>query len=481
MQALSTFLCLLAPLLGGDDFDEASRGFRDAYPDARARAVRRLAKLGSREAWERVREALEDPDPQVADSAQRAMAAIQDPRVFEGWLGREGLGDRDAWVRLRVAQVAGAAELPVDAKALARALDPRDSALSRALCRSVALQANAGRLTGKTKGLLGDLERLFERASDPNLRAEAWVAARSLGAPLLIDYGEEQEPLLRAALVRESMSLAQVRAAATDDDPRVRVAALDRLLAKPERASLPILVDRLEHEPRLALRRRLLSGLQRMSGMKHRMDVRPWKRWLADLSEDWQPVSDPPEKPHTEAQLDHLPLPSDRICVLVDLSGSLWAEREDGRSRKDLLDDAVADLLGRMPEDAWFNLIPYATDPKPWKDALVPATARNIRDAAAAFADTRLTGKGNVWDALQLAFADPAVDTVLIITDGAPTGGHRWDLFLMTELIEAERRWSGVAVSTVLVDSSDRLRRRWRDVAECTGGESWSVEFPSGE
>ena len=101
--------------------------------------------------------------------------------------------------------------------------------------------------------------------------------------------------------------------------------------------------------------------------------------------------------------------------------------------------------------------------------------------ALAEFEGSRLTGKGNVWDALLVVLADPAVDTVLIVTDGAPTGGHRWDLDLMAELIERERRWSGVAISSVLVDSSKQLQKRWATIAERTGGTSIAVAFePAG-
>ncbi len=121
--------------------------------------------------------------------------------------------------------------------------------------------------------------------------------------------------------------------------------------------------------------------------------------------------------------------------------------------------------------------MPYATEFKPWNDGLVPASRKNVGDASRVFEDCRLTGKGNVWDPLLFALADPAVDTVLIVTDGAPTGGRRWDLTLMADLIERERRWSGVAISTVLVDASTKLQRRWSEIAERTGGFSVAVEF----
>jgi len=477
-----------AALLGAtleDPIDDGVRLLRHAYPDARARGVRKLAKLGTPEAWARVRRALEDPEPQVADAAQRAMAGVRDARVLARWLGREGLRDRDEWVRLRVAQVAGAVELPVEVRDLADLLTPREVALSRALCASLEAQAHAGRLVGGLERAEDALVTLQQRARDPHLRADSLAALVALdpgqAARRLVGALAERDPLLRAAALRLSSGAGSFGLAArhlADPDPRVRLACLEHVIAARDRAMVEVLVQRLEEEPRLRLRERGLAALRDASGLKHGADPRPWRRWLTGLPGDWTPADESEgEGPRTTSTLGRLPLPSDRLCILVDLSGSLWAEREGGRSRKALLDDALRDLLERMPSDASFNLVPYATDPDPWRSSLVPATPANVKDALRTFERSRMTGKGNVWDALAIALDDPAVDTVLIVSDGAPTGGRRWDLFLMAELIERERRWSGVAVSTVLVDASRRLELRWADVARRTGGSSVSVAF----
>ncbi len=479
-----------------ESLKEALRQLRDPYPDARARAVRKLAKIGTPEAWRRVRQALEDPEPQVADAAQRAMGTLEQTGTLSDWLGRDGLGDRDRWVRLRVAQVAGVVKLPVEVRPLAAALSTRDVALARALCASLESQARAGRLRGRRDRAVERLAGLVHRARDPRLAADA------LGALVALDPNQAEhalerslggdEPLLRAAAILLAPAGPGGPTPALehldDSDPRVRRACLKRIEELASRTLPELLVERLEREERLALRLRILDDLRALSGRKYSDDVRPWRSWLATLAPDWTPPTGDGEarssaeegEGRTHAAGLRLPLESDRLCILLDLSGSLWNLREDGHSRKELLDRAVEELLERMPSTTHFNLIPYATDPSPWRDALVPATPRNVRGALAWFADLRLTGKGNVWDALLLALDDPAVDTVLIVSDGAPTGGHRWDLNLMAELIERERRWSGVAVSSVLVDASRRLELRWQEIAERTGGHCETMQFDGG-
>ena len=486
-------LFALAALLGlapGDDLEDALALAKAAYPDARARGIRRLGELGTTAAWTCVRAALEDPEAQVADAAQRAMSQVEDDSVLAGWLGRGGLRDRDPWVRLRVAQVAGEVHLEVEARALIGALSPRGVELSRALCSSLEAQALAGRLVGTGSRTESALEGLLDRGRDPRLRADALAALVALdpggGHRRLSLALAGGEPLLRAAALRLWRGPGVIGVAErhmTDADPRVRLAGLDRICEAQCRAMAELLVRCLETEPRLNLRRRAVASLRRASGLQHGEDPRPWRRWVSGLPVDWSPRDvgwggqGAPVQPHTRAGRVRLPLSSDRLCILVDMSGSLWADRGGGRTRKQLLDGALRDLLERMPRTASFNMIPYATRPAPWRAGLLGATARNVGHALASFERSHLTGKGDLWAALQLGLSDPGVDTVLVITDGAPTGGHRWDLVLLADLIERERRWSGAAVSTVLVDASERLERSWQGIAERTGGESTSIQF----
>ena len=189
----------------------------------------------------------------------------------------------------------------------------------------------------------------------------------------------------------------------------------------------------------------------------------------------------PASEQRTVSGLAGLPIRSDRLCLLVDFSGSLWAERKDGRARKELLDVEIRRLLESLPSDSEFNLMPYASQPRPWSESLVQAKPRAVRAAALEFESCKLTGRGNFWDAALLAMADPRVDSLVVVTDGAPTGGAHWNLGLMFELLVWESRWRPVAVDAVLVDASERLRKHWANLAQRTGGTCTSVDFGDSE
>ena len=78
-------------------------------------------------------------------------------------------------------------------------------------------------------------------------------------------------------------------------------------------------------------------------------------------------------------------------------------------------------VIKSLPESVKFNFVSYSTSVTPWKGSMVRATSKN-KKAASKFVD-RLDAEGiTVTDrALEEAFADLEVDTIYLITDGAPT------------------------------------------------------------
>jgi hypothetical protein len=128
-----------------------------------------------------------------------------------------------------------------------------------------------------------------------------------------------------------------------------------------------------------------------------------------------------------------------------------------------------------LPADARFTLIPYTGKPHPWKTELVPATRARVREAARWFEDCKEYGSGNFWDAAVLALEDPEVDTLIVIFDGAPTGGTRHRLELIGPLFLERNFARRVALDLVLVDAEKKCQRLWGELAARTGGRMVAV------
>lgn len=498
----ATLLLLAVPPLAGtgafrldDGLDTLRTKLRSADKWRRAEAVEALARAGSDEAWELVVGALADPKGEVADTAQLVLAALGDTEALE-LLGKEGgLRADEPLVRARAAEVLGRRAAAPPVKWLERALGDDEPEVRRMAAWSLERLGHAGKLDEKAREVAG--ERLAVRARterDALARARelaALCALRPASAPAVLEEARRHRDrvvrcaaaaLLPAVLSPEE-AFARLAPLASDPAANVRLAAWESLAGLRSRAAAALLVERLgvEREERPTLR--LVELLQGLSGLKHRRDPRPWSAWVKTLPTDWKSSGAAPAAAeadpaaHTQAMLAGLPIESKRVAFLIDLSGSIWNVRPDGRTRKQVVDGQLRAALEALPEDARFTLIPYTGKPHPWKTELVEATPARVREAARWFEDCKEYGSGNFWDAAMLALEEPEVDTLVVIFDGAPTGGsrHRLEMIgpLFLELNFARR----VVLDLVLVDAEKHDERRWTELARATGGKVVSVSF----
>ena len=475
-----------------EDLADLKQDLRDRWPDKRQRAVRKLARLGSPRAWGYVIEALRDPDGRVADQAELALAGLDDPKLLKCLLGRDGLASRDDWVRIRVAEAWGRIEASFDGLRLAKALKPKDEESAVMLLWSLERRALAGRLGAEPNRVLRALRPALRRSAPARVRAAALATATALAAI----SGESADDVLQQARFDEDAGVrcvalalqievggeglsAALSAAAGDPALCVRSLALDGLEDRADREALRLLAQRLSVEPRSALRWRSVGCLQRLTGFRHRLDPRPWQRLIDGLPPDWRPEPGKEAAPagNRTVAFAGLPLLSDRLVFLVDFSGSLWRELEDGRSRKQVVDAALRQTLEALPEGTRFNVIPYTREPHPWREQLVDATRVNVKRAVRDFVDCRERGTGNFYDAALLALSDPEVDTIVTLTDGVPTGGRRYDLDLMVALLLRENRARQVAFDSILVDAPTGVAQRWETLARESGGRSIRLDL----
>ncbi len=489
----------VAPLAA--DLSELERDLRAEDDSTRRKAVLRLAEVSAPrelgEAWGLVAEALADEKPMVADEAQIQFGRAASPVALEVLSGKAGLGSRDDWVVLRAAEALGRMPQAVDGELLKKSLGARDAGLRRTAAWSLERLARSGFLAGEVERKVAPaLVKACGRDKDAEVRAAALLALEAVeaaGHPL----PEFSEQLTRAlsdkrfalrvagleVLARRQGdgAVERVRPLAADPEMAVRKAALDTLAALESKAALLVLVERLEKESELRLRWRAVGHLRRLTGMKHRLDPRPWRRLAEEATEGWRPVrgssADQTHPDNATSSFVGLPVISERVCFLVDFSGSIWMERGGGRTRKDVAADELRQALESLPETTHFNVIPYTETPHPWQEELVPATERNVRAAIKFFDGCNEWGTGNFWDAALLALTDESVDTIMALTDGAPTGGRRWNLELMADLLPEQSRYRQVAFDVLLVDASSFLRRHWERLCTATGGRTVQVDL----
>jgi len=479
-QPVLALLCVFlarAPI--PSDLEALTRQLGDAKKWERREAVEGLAKLGGEEAMTLLIGALRDPAGEVADTAEWYVGQVSSQSLIDILHGKQGLRSKDDWVRLRAAGALARVDGTVDGETLIRLLSEKKPEWKCAALHAIERQAAADHLGGDREGKIrAAVEKALRRGREGQTRA---AALRALVA--LDPSGTEQDVLkaldddahpLRVAALGLGVPQERLVAGLGDKSLAVRVAAINGLAAAESAPAARALAAHLEVEENLRLQWRTVERLQVLSGLGHRRDARPWKAWSEDLDEDWQPEkrkdSGSASRDDQSAAFVGLPILSERVTFLIDMSGSMWKPGADGRSRKEVVDVQLRQCLENLPDTTYFNLIPYTADPIPWKKGLQPATRRNTAKALEWFESRKDQGTGDFWDAFQLALEDPDVDTLIMLGDGAPSGGVRFHFGLLPGLIEREARDRGVAVDSILVTNLRMAKDAWGAVGERTGG-----------
>jgi Ca-activated chloride channel family protein len=124
--------------------------------------------------------------------------------------------------------------------------------------------------------------------------------------------------------------------------------------------------------------------------------------------------------PDSELQAERIPAKD--VTFVVDTSGSMMGEKI--RQAR----DALVFCIEALNPDDRFNLIPFATDVRPYADQPLPATVENRRQARDLIAGLKASGGTAIDGALQAALkAEVSKDRpsfLVLITDGLPTVGE---------------------------------------------------------
>ena len=134
---------------------------------------------------------------------------------------------------------------------------------------------------------------------------------------------------------------------------------------------------------------------------------------------------------------------SERVVFVLDTSGSMRKPVQTvgriERSRMDVAKEQLTQVVRSMPEGTLFNVVFFEETVKALSRKTLEMNRSNRQKALRFVRDQYAIGGTALYPALELAFQDPLVDTVYLLSDGAPTVGELTDI----EEIRAEvARWN---------------------------------------
>ncbi len=155
------------------------------------------------------------------------------------------------------------------------------------------------------------------------------------------------------------------------------------------------------------------------------------------------------------------------IVFVIDTSGSMG---ENGGAKMRQAKAALGYALGRLGAKDRFNVVAFATAPRPFRDGVVEASAENVQAALGFVEGLEATGGTAIHDALVAALkldrAEGRVPIVLFLTDGEATVGPTETPQILSAVEKANAAGARVFSfgvgdalnATLLTDLADRTR-----------------------
>lgn len=264
-------------------------------------------------------------------------------------------------------------------------------------------------------------------------------------------------------------------------------------------AALDVLDGRIE--------RVIMDALNELTGEGFRNPT-VWPRWWKDNQTNFVPLSPKEyedllakrERVTEEAAADGesrtvvgsffgVELDSERLTFLIDASGSMAEPmrprtgRRDGPTtggggdsrrpprggtRLEVAKNELSFFLNELPPTALVNVGRFSNDAEAWSPQLERVDSDKTKKSIRAFVERlRPDGGTNIYAAMELAFTDPDVDTIMLLSDGAPSVGDVLDPTTIAEHVGIWNAHRGVTIHVVCIGLDQPDLRR---MAETSGG-----------
>ncbi len=168
-----------------------------------------------------------------------------------------------------------------------------------------------------------------------------------------------------------------------------------------------------------------------------------------------------------------VPLVSSHVALVLDASGSMSEKDAAGASRWDRVRDEVDRVLERVGSSVEGNVVVFsdaAVSLFPNAVRFTPTAREKVRAALLARPPA---GRTALYDGIERALADPSIDQVILLSDGAPSAGAWFTRTDLREGILRANRWRRARIDVVAVGADD-VAHRWRallrEITEATGG-----------
>jgi HEAT repeat protein len=409
------------------------------------------------------------------------LAGLDDPSLHRQLVTDLGKGQTEDKL-FRLWAVRGMKDVKVD-RAIEKLLLDKDESVVAAACAVLAERKDAEAepqlaklIKGKEKGVV---RAALEATSALRAGDAAWLQELSA-------YTKSDDPELRSLAIQvlgktgDRSHLAKLLEGLQDVSWSTRLTALLALEGLRDKDAIPAIIDRMALEEG-RMRMEFAFALWRLTGEPFQDRADDWRAWWKRSGESFQLLTESElarvETGEAEWRLKQttrvdstvvskrevptffgIHVVSHHVTIVFDVSGSMNEKLhgvyeptgKTGYTRMDVLRKELEKCVRALDPEAHFNLVSFSKTVEIWKSGgLVPATEKNREDALAWVAQVAPLGSTNLYDALKTAFADPEVDTIIVISDGEPTDGAQTDQLIIREHVKRWNEQRRIVIDTI--------------------------------
>lgn len=150
-----------------------------------------------------------------------------------------------------------------------------------------------------------------------------------------------------------------------------------------------------------------------------------------------------------------------RVAFVIDKSGSMSGDQWEK------LVYTLEPIINGLYEPSDFNIIAFGSSPEPFRKTMVEATSTSKLEAINWLNGVDPSGGTNVISALETAFNDPELETIILLTDGYPNSAPE---SIYAQVDEWQRKRKKSVVIHAVSYQSTRGKDFLRELAKRNGG-----------
>ena len=407
----------------------------------------------------------------------RSVPKLTDPAVTE-WLTERGLTHEMKGVRDAALAALRTRSHPAAVDPLKKLVKSPDRETARRAIESLGVQ--------KGDGVVKFLRKLWT-ARDPLIASEAlgasWKAESGSGKIVadLIKVAKRSRAwemrliamgLLKVAHAQEVKDV--LVANARHKRGQVRSEAYDALTYVREKETVDFLLRRLESEKGRSLYD-LVDALVDLTGFDYGRNAKNWSSWWKRVRGEYPLPPKPKVKkrsapPAGYASYYGIAVRSNRVAFVIDISGSM-SSRGTGVSKIQKAKDNLKGVLEQFTADTRFGIIAFESRVTAFQSELLRANRNGKKEANDWVDALKATSGTNVYDALIMALDLPSVDTVFLLSDGAPSAGAITDQDEIIRVITSKNRFRRIRINTIGISVAGGTAKFMKELAERNFGE----------